>query len=139
MDILLQILDRIHDTPREAGLSPYQILFGRERPLAGVPYQPPVECENAQAFFERQKVVDRVVARLLNEKHPKKEVWVNQNRVQPPPFLVGDLVWYQRPPDSGDKLASRWIGPAKVVAREGENSYKIEVKPGYFLVRTGAL
>ena len=55
VDVLHQILDRIHDTPGEAGLSPYQILFGRERPLAGVPYQPPVECEDAIAFFERQK------------------------------------------------------------------------------------
>ena len=64
VDVLPQILDRIHDTPGEAGLSPYQILFWRERPLAGVPYQPHVECEHAQAFFERQKVVDRVVARL---------------------------------------------------------------------------
>ena len=126
-------MDRIHDTLGEAGLSPYQILFGRERPLAGVPYQPPVECEDAQAFLERQKVVDRVVARLLNEKHLKKEVWVNQNRVQPPPFLVRDLLWYQRSADSGDKLASRWIGPAKVVPREGVNSYWIEVKPGYFM------
>ena len=37
------------------------------------------------------------------------------------------------PPDSGDKLSSRWLGPAKVVAREGEGSYQIEVKPGYFM------
>ena len=37
------------------------------------------------------------------------------------------------PPDSGDKLASRWIGSAKVVAREGVSSYRIEVKPGYFM------
>ena len=51
VDVLPQILDRIHDTPEEAGLSPYQILFGRERPLAGVPYKPPVECEDALAFF----------------------------------------------------------------------------------------
>ena len=36
-----------------------------------------------------------------------------------------------RPPDSGDKLDTRGIGPAKVINREGEASYKIEVKPGY--------
>ena len=55
VEVLPQILDRIHDPPGEAGLSPYQIFFVRERPLAGVPYQTPVECEDAQAFFERQK------------------------------------------------------------------------------------
>ena len=45
VDVLPQLLDRIHDTPGEAGLSHYQILFGRKRPLAGVPYEPPVECK----------------------------------------------------------------------------------------------
>ena len=29
-----------HDLVGEAGLSPYQILFGRERNLAGLPYKP---------------------------------------------------------------------------------------------------
>ena len=36
------------------------------------------------------------------------------------------------PHDSGDKLSSRWLGPSKVVAREGEGSYQIGVKHGYF-------
>ena len=67
------------------GLSPNKSFFGRERPLAGVPYETPVECEDAKAFFERQKVVERAVAKLLNEKHLKKEGWVNRKRVQPPP------------------------------------------------------
>ena len=130
VDVVPQILDRIHDTPGEAGHSPYQILFGRDRLLAGVPYQPPVVCEDAKVFFERQKVIDRAVAKLLNEKHLKKEAWLNQKRVEQPPFLVGDVVWYYRPPRHSDKLSSKWLGPAKVVAREGADSYQIEVKPG---------
>ena len=97
VDFLPQILDRIHDNPGGGRAQPLPNPFGRERPLAGVPYQPPVECEDAVAFFERKKVVDRAVAKLLNEKHLKKEVWVNRSRAQPPPFLVGDLVWYIRP------------------------------------------
>ena len=76
VDVLPQILYRIHDTPGKAGLSPYQIFFGGERPLAGVPYDPPVECQDAKAFFERQKVVDRAVVKLLNKKRLKKEGWV---------------------------------------------------------------
>ena len=96
-----------------------------------------MESEDALTFFERQKVVDRAVAKLLNEKNLKKEVWVNRSRAQPPPFLVGDLVWYILPPDSGDKLSIRWLGPAKVFAREGEGSYQIEVKPGYFMASPG--
>ena len=56
------------------------------------------------------------------------------------PIKVGDLVCYQRPPDTSDKLASRWIGPAKVVAREGKKSYQIAVKPGFLMgAHRGAL
>ena len=34
-----------HDLVGEGGLSPYQIVFGRERNLAGIPYEP---VENAR-------------------------------------------------------------------------------------------
>ncbi len=40
VEAMPQVLDRLHDTPGEGGLSPYQILFGRERPLAAIPYTP---------------------------------------------------------------------------------------------------
>ena len=32
VEALPQVLDRLHETPGEGGLSPYHILFGRERP-----------------------------------------------------------------------------------------------------------
>ena len=62
VDALPQILDRLHDTPGESGLSPYLILFGRHRPLGGIPYQPPYECEAAESFFNRMKAMDVEVA-----------------------------------------------------------------------------
>ena len=40
-------------------------------------------------------------------------------------------MWYIRPPDSGNKLDTRWIGPGVVVAKEVESSYQIEIKPGH--------
>ena len=46
------------------------------------------------------------------------------------PFKSGDTVYYRRPEGSGNKLDSRWLGPAVVINREGENSYNIEVKEG---------
>ena len=43
---------RIHnDTPNETGYSPYQILFGRDRNEAGIPYEIPNECEGAKTFL----------------------------------------------------------------------------------------
>ena len=133
VEALPQVLDRIHDTPGEGGLSPYEILFGRPRPLAGIPYTPPEGCEDAKAFFARMKKVDWALARVLSEKHAKRREWTNRSRQEPPPLAIMDKVWYLRPPDSGDKLDSRWIGPGLVTAREGEHSYAVEIKPGFVI------
>ena len=41
-----------HDTVDPVmGISPYQAIFGRERPLAGLPWRPELECEDANDFF----------------------------------------------------------------------------------------
>jgi hypothetical protein len=90
MEELPAVLDRIHDIPGEAGLSPYQILFGRERPLANIPYQPPRECEDAQQFFDRMKEVDSRVAQRLPEMHEKQIERLYQERVELTPFKKGD-------------------------------------------------
>ena len=42
-------------------------------------------------------------------------------------------MWYKRPPNSGEKLDSRWLGPAAIIEREGKRSYVIELKPQYFM------
>ena len=49
-EALPQTLDRLHDVFGECGLSPYEILFGRRRPLGLLPYNPPTDCEHAQQF-----------------------------------------------------------------------------------------
>ena len=131
VELLPQVLDRLHDTPGEGGLSPYQILFGRDRPLGGLPYQPPHSCEDAIDFFHRMQKVDEAVASRLNDMHAKQMARLNVSRKSSQVFQVGDIVWYLRPPDAGNKLDSRWIGPAPIVAREGEHSYVVEPKPGH--------
>ena len=47
LELLPRVLNVIHDTPGESGLSPYQILFGRDRHTANIPYRPPRECEDS--------------------------------------------------------------------------------------------
>jgi hypothetical protein len=69
VEALPQVLDRIHDVKGESGLSPYEILFGRVRPLAGMPYDPPRECEDAHAFFSRMADTDQKFANVLNRSH----------------------------------------------------------------------
>ena len=127
------MIDRIHDTIGESGYSPYEIVFGRQRPLASLPYEPVHESEDALTFFARQEKIDKEISRVLQEKHKKREDWLNAKRNDPPPFKVGDLVWYLRPPNSGNKLDSRWLGPAAVVRRDNDRSYEIELKPQYFI------
>jgi hypothetical protein len=77
--------------------------------------------------------INKEVAAVLDEKHKKQAQSINAQRAEASPLKVGDLVWYLRPADSGEKVDSRWIGPAAVVECEGERSYVIELKPQFFM------
>ena len=85
----------------------------------------------------RMKSIHEKVASVWNHKHSREERAFNKGRAQPPPFCIGDLVWYIGPPGSGNKLDTRWIGPGVVVAKEGESSYQIEIKPGHTMGAQG--
>jgi transposase InsO family protein len=71
VEALPRVVDRILDTKGQAGLTPYEILFGRPRPLANLPYNPPKECEDANQFFTRMSEIDLRVAKVLNKLHKK--------------------------------------------------------------------
>ena len=123
VNALPRVLRLIHDAPGETGLSPYEIVFGRQRFLANVPYKPRRECEDAQAFFERMKDIDNHVAEKLNSLHETQAKSLNKKRGELKAIPIGTLVWYRRPPGTGGKLDGRWVGPFEVLAREGEYSY----------------
>ena len=126
VEALPRVIDRIHDTPGETGLTPYEILFGRERYTAHVPYRPPKDCEDAQEFFKRMFEVDEKVARILNAKHKREAQGINRGRKDLKPLEIGRTVWYRRQEGSGTKIDTRWVGPCVIVAREGEYSYVIK-------------
>ena len=131
MEALPRILRAYHDAPGEAGMSPFQIVFGRERSLAGVPCDPDRECEGATEFFDRLEEIDRSVARVLNDKHQRQADCQNQTRTPRPTFKVGEWVWVLRPRSSNvSKLDTWWVGPVKISARVGMNSYQVCLKPG---------
>jgi len=129
VEALPNVLDRYHDVPGESGYSPYQILFGRDRPIGNLPFKPPRECEDAIAFFQRMEYIDARVAEIINKKHSSVADRINANRKPPTIFNVGDVVWYKRSEGSGTKLDTRWEGPCKVVKKIGEHSYEIRVAP----------
>jgi len=112
-------------------LSPYEIIFGRERSLAGLPWEPRLRCPEANAFFDRMDEIDRQVAELLNEEHAKLAGRLNADRAEGTPFQVGDWVWYLRPKSvGGAKLQTYWQGPFKVLTRLGERSYRLRTPEG---------
>ena len=127
VELLPYVIDRIHDTPGETGYSPYQLVFGRERPMQGLPLPLPKEAYEARDFCEYLRTMRSKAAAILNKKHKDKAI---AQRGVETTFAPGDVVWYLRPPNTGDKLDSRWLGPAKVIERTGTRSYKVEVKHG---------
>ena len=131
VEVLPRILYGYHNLPNETGLSPYQIVFGRERTELGLPLHPLNECEDATLFFDRMELLDSGISNQLNILHKSRSDQVNKTRHHRKPFEEGDAVWYSKPKQVGGfKLDTRWYGPCKVMGRRGESSYVIEVKPG---------
>ena len=121
-----------HETPDPVtGLSPYEIVFGRERALAGLPWTTPRFCEEAGAFFERMRGIDADVAHALNEAHQDLALKINARRRERPSYVTGDWVWYRRPTSVGGvKMQSWWQGPFRLLDRVGERSYRLRTPQG---------
>ena len=130
VEALPRALWHIHGLPGESGLSPFQIVFGRDRNEAGVPYPPLRESENARQFFDRMNQLDHTIADTLNRQHLQTQRRLNASRQRPRKYHPNDIVWVLRTKASlTDKLDSKWIGPARVLERLGEDSYNVLLKP----------
>jgi transposase InsO family protein len=55
---LPRVLLQLHDHQGESGIYPYQLLFGRERNLSGLPFTPERLCSDAQDFFNHIDEMD---------------------------------------------------------------------------------
>jgi hypothetical protein len=97
VEALPTVLRHIHDQPNSAGFTPYEILFGRQRPLATLPYQTPRESVDAHEFFTHQATIDEFVATELNDTHQKRADHAASRRPNHPPLNVGHKVLYLRP------------------------------------------
>jgi hypothetical protein len=131
VESLPRILRLRHDLPDpETGLSPYQLVFGRERPLGGLPRSLPRAHPSAEEFLDGVEIIDQFALKVLREELQKAEEVVNRNRPTRDVFKVGQWVWLHRPTAFvGPKLQTSWLGPYKIVARVGEHSFKIQTAP----------
>ena len=126
VEALPRALRHIHDTVGDYGASPYELVFGRQRNLASIPWQPVRECAESADFVRRMELVDRKVAQALNDAHQRVQARVNSKRQAKAPFEDGSWVWLLNPKKvGGNKLGRWWRGPFQIVQRVGETSYQI--------------
>ena len=131
VELLPRALRYLHDAPGPSGFSPYEIVFGRRRPLAGLPYHPVSEAVGAKKFLRQMRLQDEAVADLMNKVQEKRVEAANAKRRHPPAFKIGDHVWYRPERQPGtDKLDVRWKGPCTVLQQVGASSYVVELRPG---------
>jgi len=75
-----------HGIPGETGLSPHQIVFGRDRNVTGIPYRVERECEDASDFVERMRELDKAISERLTNQRKKTQDALNRKRKTRPPF-----------------------------------------------------
>ena len=111
------------------GTQPYEILFGRPRNMATLPWDPQQKCEEAEEFLAKMTQIDKEIAQRLNSHHEKMQASQNKKRPQDPHiYKPNDMAWVLRPNETGGiKLETRWHGPYRVITRTGEFSYQVKM------------
>ena len=105
------------------GLSPYQVVFGRDVLASGLPLPSVHEAEDAVQFHRRMEAVDRHVQQTLEDVHQRQQPSQPDEAVM---FAVGQRVWVVRP-DRHQKLASWWTGPHVVKRQVGRDVWMVDV------------
>jgi hypothetical protein len=132
MELLLKAIRIQMDTPGETGLSPYQLVMGREREPQGRSEQGDNDCTNEQGYNDRTEWRDTWVSDEGNRAHKHASDIVNERRKEAPFFEAGDKVWTIVPrtpigPVGATKIDNRWYGPRLVRGRLSENIYNIQI------------
>ena len=122
-----------HDTPTPGGLSPHQILFGRDPLDRGLPLSGDGMAMDAKEFFARQEQTARDIRQQLEKEHAERQKSAPSSTAQK--FRVGDPVWVIRPRPMGTHRTKTWFTPGEVVRRIGEDTYRIKVGHGQFRER----
>ena len=80
-----------HDTPPPGGLSPHQILFGRDPLGRGLPLSVDGMALDAKEFFARQEATARDIRQQLEKEHAERQKSAPSSTAQT--FRVGDPLW----------------------------------------------
>ena len=122
-EALRKTLYAYNNQVRKSGVSPSQIVYGRQFPFSGIVNGPPASDEPLIKEDLRQQVVRRVLAEETFRKYEAdekvkrilaQETRSYQNHVLQP----GEEIFFK------EESRSRWSGPAKIISME---SSKIRV------------
>ena len=117
-----------HDTPTPGGLSPHQILFGRDPLGLGLPLSGDGMAMDAKEFFARQEATVRDIRQQLQREHAVRQKSAPSSTAQK--FRLGDPVWVIRPRPMVTHRTKTWFAPGEVVRRIDEDTYRVRVGHG---------
>ena len=114
-----------HDTSTPGGLSPHQILFGRDPLGRGLPLSGEGMTMDAKEFLARQEATAPDIRQQLEMEHAVRQKSAPSSTALN--FRVGNQVWLIRPRPMGTHRTKTWFTPGEVVSRIGGDSYRIKV------------
>ena len=117
-------LSKIRELAGPSGMSPTQIVYGRDVLQAGLPLPLEQEAEDAVAFHKRMEVVDATVQAHMQKLHQENEK--KQSNQRDVTYSVGDKVWILRP-KRRHKLDTWWCGPHVLVKQVGGEAWEADV------------
>ena len=100
-----------HDTiDPELGFPPYQLVFGRDRPGFGLPWDVPRENLEDRAWFEKREKEEQELGDKLRMRIADQLRKASHGR-KPRPFQKGDRVWMKIPKGvAGPGVQPVWLG-----------------------------
>ena len=133
LETIYCVLRRYHRTKNYTGLSPNELVFGREKMGPGPVMYHPRQCYDASQWFERIKDLESKWVRAKVESQADWLNFKNKSRTQGKPFEKGQQVWLRKSDETlkdDNKLLPLWDGPFQVSGQLSETTFNIEIEPG---------
>ena len=119
-----------HDTLAPGGLSPHQILYGRNPLGRGLPLSDEGMAMDAMEFFKRQETRAREIRQQLEKEHAVRVKTARKSAAHK--FRMADPVWVLRPRPMRTHGTKTRFTAGDMVRRIGEDTYRIKVGRGPF-------
>ena len=133
LETIYCVLRRYHRTKNYTGVSPNELVFGREKMGPGPVMYHPRQCYDASQWFESIKELDSkgILAKVESQADWLK--FKNQARTQGEPSEKGQQVWLRKSDETlkdDNKLLPLWEGPFQVKSQLSETTFNTENEPG---------